>query len=98
MLKEVPSLLLISRFLIAIPVIAVVAVAATHIEKDTRRLEATIIKKNIGLVTIGANEYPGQILTLSTRPETERIVFQTGDQIIVEYNADLIIQSIARLV
>lgn len=96
MLKKALSIFLISRWLIAIFVIAVAGVAVTPIEKETRILKGTIINKNIGLVTVGSNEHPGQILTLSTGPKTELMAFQTGDLIIIEYSSDYIIQSISK--
>ena len=96
MLKKVLSIFLISRWLIAIFVIAVVGVAVTPIEKETRTIKGTIINKNIGLVTVGSNEHPGQILTLSTDPKTELMAFQTGDLIIIEYSTDYIIQLISK--
>ena len=40
---------------------------------------------------------PGQIVNLSAGPKTDLIAFHTGDQIIIEYNANYIIQSISKL-
>ncbi len=99
MLKKTLALFLISHWLIAIFVIAVAGMAVTPIDKGiekTRILKGTIINKNIGLVTVGSNQHPGQIVTLSTGPEIEWIALRSGDQIIVEYSADYIIQSISR--
>lgn len=95
MLKKTLSILLLSRLIIAVLIIAIVSFALTQTEKETRILEGTIINKNIGLVTVGSHSQPGQILTLSTGPKTDLVAFHTGDRIIIEYNADYIIQSIS---
>ena len=97
MLKKPLSLFLASRLIIAVLIIAVVSFALTQTETETHILEGTIINKMIGLVTVGAKNQPGRILTLSAGPETDLIAFRTGDQIIIEYNADYIIQSIFKL-
>ena len=99
LLKKTLSIILISRWLIAIFVISVAGVAAIPFEKEihkTRIVMGTIINKNIGLVTVGSQEHPGQILTLSTNPKTERLALRPGDQIIVEYSSDYIIRSITK--
>ena len=98
-LKKTLSIILISRWLIVIFVISVAGVAATPFEREmakTRIVMGTIINRNIGLVTVGSQEHPGQILTLSTNTQTERLALQPGDHIIVEYTADYIIRSIAK--
>lgn len=97
MLKKPLSLFLASRLIIAVLIIAVVSFALTQTETETHILEGTIINKMIGLVTVGSKNQPGRILTLSAGPETDLIAFSTGDQIIIEYNADYIIQSIFKL-
>ena len=99
MLKKTLSIMLISRWLIAIFVISVAGVAVSPMDKDihnTRILAGTIINKNIGLLTVGSYQHPGQILTLSTGPHTELLAYRTGDHIIVEYSPDYIIQTISK--
>jgi hypothetical protein len=99
LLKKSLSIILISRWLIALFVISVAGVAAIPFEGDidnTRIVTGTIINKNNGLVTVGSQEHPGQILTLSTNPKTERLVLQPGDRIIVAYSSDYIIRSITK--
>ncbi|MGD8668378.1 MAG: hypothetical protein PVI58_20420 [Desulfobacterales bacterium] len=99
MLKKTFSIILILRWLIAIFVISVAGVAAIPFERDiqkTRIAMGTVIHKNIGLITVGSKEHPGQILTLSTNAKTERLALQPGDQIIVEYSPNYIIRSIAK--
>jgi len=97
MLKKPLSIFLASRLIIAVLIIAIVSFALTQTETETRILEGTIINKNIGLVTVGSKNQPGQILTLSAGPETDLIAFHTGDQILIEYNVDYIIRSISKL-
>ncbi|MGD2096560.1 MAG: hypothetical protein PVG35_03210 [Desulfobacterales bacterium] len=99
MLKKTLSIFLISRWLIAIFIISVAGIAATPFDKETHKTRivmGTIINSNIGLVTVGLKEHPGQILTLSTNPKAERLSLQPGDHIIVEYSPDYIIRSIAK--
>jgi mRNA degradation ribonuclease J1/J2 len=98
-LKKTLSIILISRWLIAIFVISVAGVAVTPFETEihkTRIIVGTIINKNIGLVTVGSQERPGQILTLSTNSKTDRLALRPGDHIIVEYSPDYIIRSITK--
>jgi hypothetical protein len=97
MLKKPLSIFLASRLIIAVLIVAIVSFALTQTETERRILEGTIINKNIGLVTVGSKNQPGQILTLSAGPKTDLIAFHTGDRIIIEYNADYIIQSISKL-
>ena len=92
-------MILVSRWLIAIFAISLAGVAATPFEKEnhkTRIVMGTIINRNIGLVTVGSQEHPGQILTLSTNSKTEQLPLRPGDQIIVEYSPDYIIRTIAK--
>jgi hypothetical protein len=98
LLKKTLSIILISRWLIAIFVISVAGVAAIPFEGNihTRIVMGTIINTNTGFVTVGSQKHPGQILTLSNNPETERLALQPGDQIIVEYGPDYIIRSITK--
>ena len=99
LLKKTLSILLISRWLIALFVISVTGVAVSPYPKEipnTRILEGTIIDKNIDMVTVGSHEHPGQILTLSAGPQAQRLALQTGDQNIVEYSPDYIIQTISK--
>ncbi len=97
MLKKPLSIFLASRLIIAVLIVALVSFALNQGEAETRILEGTIINKNIGLVTVGSKDQPGQILTLSAGPKTDLIAFHNGDRIIIEYNADYIIQSISKL-
>ena len=97
MLKKPLSLFLGSRLIIAVLIIAAVGVAITHSEAETRILEGTIINKTMGSVSVGSKNLPGQIVNLSAGPKTDLIAFRTGDQIIIEYNAEYIIQSISKL-
>ena len=99
MLKKTLSIILISRWLIAIFVISVAGLAVSPHQKEipnTRILEGTIINKHIGMVTVGSHGQPGQIFTLSTGPQAEWLALRTGDQIIVEYSRDYIIQTISK--
>lgn len=96
MLKKTLSILFITRLIIAVLIFAVVGVAATQAEKETRIMKGTIINKNIGLVTVGSKKQIGQILTLTAGPRTDLIAFHAGDQIIIEYSTDYIIQSITK--
>jgi hypothetical protein len=99
MLKKTLSIFLRSHWLIAILVISVAGLAVTPFGQNTQStqiLEGTIINKNIGLVTVGSNKEPGQIVTLSTGPWTELLALRAGDQIIIEYSTDYIIQSISK--
>ncbi len=99
MLQKSMSLILVARWLIVIFIISVVGVAVIPFEKGIqtgRILEGTIINKNIELVTVGANEHPGQILTLSTGPGIDRLALRTGDQIIVEFSPDYTIRWISK--
>ncbi len=99
MLKKTLSILLISRWLIAILIISISGLAMSPHQNDissTRILEGTIINKNIDTVTVGSHKHPGQILTLSTGPQAEWLALRTGDQIIVEYSRDYIIQAISK--
>lgn len=98
-LQKSMSLILVARWLIVIFIISVVGVAVIPFEKRIqtgRILEGTIINKNIGLVTVGANEHPGQILTLNTGPGIDRLALRTGDQIIVEFSPDYTIRWISK--
>ena len=98
-LQKSMSLILVARWLIVIFIISVVGVAVIPFEKriqTSRILEGTIINKNIGLVTVGANEHPGQILTLNTGPGIDRLALRTGDQIIVEFSPDYTIRWISK--
>ena len=97
MLKKSLSLFIASRLIIAVLIIGVVSFALMHNDTETHIMEGTIINKMIGLVTVGSKNQPGQIVTLSAGPDTDLIAFHTGDQIIIEYNADYIIQSITKL-
>ncbi len=99
MLQKSMSLILVARWLIVIFIISVVGVAVIPFEKriqTSRILEGTIINKNIELVTVGANEHPGQILTLNTGPGIDRLALRTGDQIIVEFSPDYTIRWISK--
>jgi hypothetical protein len=99
LLKKTLAIIQISRWLIAVFVICVAGVAAIPFEKDyhnTRIAMGTIISKNIDSVTMGSQEHPGHILTLSTSPKTERLALRSGDQVIVEYSPNYIIQSIIK--
>ena len=99
MLQKSMPLILVARWLIVIFIISVVGVAVIHFEKGIqtgRILEGTIINKNIELVTVGANEHPGQILTLNTGPGIDRLALRTGDQIIVEFSPDYTIRWISK--
>ena len=98
-LQKSMSLILVARWLIVIFIISVVGVAVIPFEKRIqtgRILEGTIINKNIGLVTVGANEHPGQILTLNTGPGIDRLALRTGDQIIVDFSPDYTIRWISK--
>ncbi len=98
-LQKSMSLILVARWLIVIFIISVVGVAVIPFEKriqTSRILEGTIINKNIELVTVGANEHPGQILTLNTGPGIDRLALRTGDQIIVEFSPDYTIRWISK--
>ncbi len=98
-LQKSMSLILVARWLIVIFIISVVGVAVIPFEKGIqtgRILEDTIINKNIELVTVGANEHPGQILTLNTGPGIDRLALRTGDQIIVEFSPDYTIRWISK--
>ncbi len=98
-LQKSMSLILVARWLIVIFIISVVGVAVIPFEKGIqtgRILEGTIINKNIELVTVGANEHPGQILTLNTGPGIDRLALRTGDQIIVEFSPDYTIRWISK--
>ena len=98
-LQKSMSLILVARWLIVIFIISVVGVAVIPFEKRIqtgRILEGTIINKNIGLVTVGANEHPGQILTLNTGPGIDRLALRTGDQIVVEFSPDYTIRWISK--
>ena len=98
-LQKSMSIILISRWLIVIFIISVVGVAVIPFEKRIktgRILEGTIINKNIGLVTVGADEHPGQILTLNTGPGIDRLALRTGDQIIVEFSPDYTIRWVSK--
>ena len=97
MLKKPLSIFLGSRLIIAVLILAIVSFALSRAETETRILEGTIINKNIGLVTVGSKNQPGQIVMLSAGPDTDLIAFHNGDRIIIEYNADYIIQSISKL-
>ena len=97
MLKKTLSIFLASRLIIAAMIIAVVSMAITQPEEETRILEGTIINKSIGSVTVGSKSQPGQIVNLSTGPKTDLIAFHAGDPILVEYSRDYIIQSITKL-
>ena len=99
MFKKILSILLVSRWLIAIFLISVAGVAVSPFEQEnqnTRILQGTIINKNIGLVTVGSHEHPGQVLTLSTDPQAKWLALRTGDYIIVEYSPDYVIQKISK--
>lgn len=99
LLKKTLSLFLISRWLIAIFIISVVGVAVTPCAQEipnTRILDGIIINKNMGLVTVGSNKHPGQIITLSSGPKTDLLALRAGDQIIIEYSRDYIIQAISK--
>ena len=88
-----------SNISIAIFTIAVAGVAVIPFEKDlhqSRIIVGTIINKNIGLVTVASREHPGQILTLSTNPKAENMTLLPGEQIIVEYGPNYIIQSMTK--
>ncbi len=98
-LQKSMSLILVARWLIVIFIISVVGVAVIPFEKGIqtgRILEGTIINKNIELVTVGANEHPGQILTLNTGPGIDRLALRTGDQIVVEFSPDYTIRWISK--
>ena len=97
MLNKPLSIFLASRLIIAVLIIAAVGIAMTQSEEETRILKGTIINKTIGSVTVGSKNLPGQIVNLSAGPKTDLIAFHTGDQIIIEYNANYIIQSISKL-
>ena len=99
MLKKTLSIILVSRWLIAIFVISAAGVAVTPFETEiykTRIIVGTIINKNIDLVTVGSKQRPGQILTLTTNSKTQRLALRPGDRIIVEYSPDYIIRSITK--
>lgn len=96
MFKKPLSVFLVSRFIIAVLIIVMVSLALSQSEKETRILDGIIINKNIGLVTVGSKNQPGRILTLSAGPETDLIAFRNGDRIVIEYNAEYIIQSISK--
>ncbi|MGD8990709.1 MAG: hypothetical protein PVI00_04560 [Desulfobacterales bacterium] len=99
MLKKTLTIIHISRWLIAVFVICVAGVAAIPFEKDnrtTRIAKGTIISHNIRSITMGSQKHPGHILTLSTNPKGERPALRSGDQVIVEYSQDYIIQAIIK--
>ncbi len=96
MLKKTLSIFLASRLIIAILIIAAVSFAATPSEKETRILEGTIINKTVGLVTVGAKKQPGQIVTLSVDPNSNLTAFHVGDQVLIEYNSDYMVQSVTK--
>jgi len=99
LLKTTLSTLLVWRWLLTIFVISVAGVAASPYEREihmTRTIVGTIIHKNMDLVTVGSQEHPGQIITLSTNPKSERLTLLPGDQIIVEYSPDYIIRTISK--
>lgn len=99
MLKRTLSIILISRWLIAIFLISVAGVAATPYEREiykNRTIVGTIINKNLGLVTIGSREDPGHVITLSINAKAERLTLLPGDQIIVEYRPDYSIRTITK--
>jgi hypothetical protein len=96
MMNKLLSIFLASRLIIAILIIAAVSIAVTRAEKEPRIMEGTIISKNIGLITVGSKNRPGQILTLSAGPETSLIAFHAGDRILIEYIENYIIRSITK--
>jgi hypothetical protein len=99
LLKRTLSIILISRWLIAIFLISVAGVAATPYEREmykTRTIVGTIININMDLVTVGLQEHPGHVITLSTNAKAERLTLLPGDQIIVEYSPDYNIRTITK--
>lgn len=98
-MKKTLSIILVWRWLFTIFVISIAGVAATPYKGEihtTRTIVGTIINKNMELVTVGSQEHPGQIITLSTNPKSESLTLLPGDQIIVEYSPDYIIRTISK--
>ena len=98
-LKKILSTFQFLRWLIIISIISLSGLVGDHFKQETsanRILKGTIINKNEGMVTVGSNEHPGHIVTLSTAPGIERLALRTGDHIIVEYGPDYIIQAITK--
>ena len=51
---------------------------------------------NIGLVTVGSHQQPGQVLTLNTGPGIERLALRAGDQVIVEFSPNYTIRWVSK--
>jgi hypothetical protein len=96
MLRQTLSIFLISGLLIAILANAVVEIAVTRTDKKTRVLMGTIIEKDLFSLTVGVNNRPGEILTLTAGPAIDLTVFREGDRIIVAHDRQRTIQSIAK--
>jgi hypothetical protein len=96
MLKKTLSMFLISGLIIAMLVSAVVGTTVSQADKKTRILTGTIIEKDLYSLTIGVNNRPGEIVTLTAGPAIDLTAFLEGDQIRVAHDQDRAIQSIVK--
>lgn len=59
-------------------------------------VKGTIVSINVDIGTVGVQDQVGKMQTLTAGPEINLKDFKEGDQVIIEYNKDMIIVSISK--
>ncbi|MEA3436613.1 MAG: hypothetical protein U9R43_09125 [Thermodesulfobacteriota bacterium] len=59
-------------------------------------VKGTIVSINPDIGTVGVQDQVGKLQTLTAGPEIDLKAFKKGDQVIIEYDKDMIIVSISK--
>ena len=59
-------------------------------------VKGTIVSINADIGTVGVQDQVGKLQTLTAGPEIDLKAFKEGDQVVIEYDKDMIIVSISK--
>ena len=59
-------------------------------------VKGTIVSINADIGTVGVQDQVGKLQTLTAGPEIDLKAFKEGDQVVIEYDKDMIIKSISK--
>ena len=59
-------------------------------------VKGTIVSINAEIGTVGVQDQVGKMQTLTAGPEIDLKVFKEGDQVIIEYDKNMMIKSISK--
>jgi len=59
-------------------------------------VKGTIVSINVDIGTVGVQDQAGKMQTLTAGPEIDLKAFKEGDNVVIEYDKDMIIVSISK--